>query len=84
MGFVGYYKRFFKANGEQFAWREEQENAFLTLQTMMVEVLVITYPDYSKEYVLDTDDGGDSSALSQNLERKKRVVACYIKTFSGY
>ena len=50
----------------------------------LVEAPVFTYPDPSRQYVLDTDTSNDAAGavLLQMVEGEECVVAYYSKTFS--
>ena len=45
---------------------------------------MFTYPDPSRQYILDTDASNEAAGavLSQMVEGEERVVAYYSKTFS--
>ena len=97
LGFVGYYRRFcpdfatiarplniLSSKEVQFQWGAEEETAFQRLKTLLIEAPVLTYPDPSRQYILDTDASNEAAGavLSQMVEGEERVVAYYSKTFS--
>ena len=58
--------------------------AFERLKALLVEAHVLTYPDPSRQYILDTDASNKTAGavLLQMVEGKECVVAYYSKTFS--
>ena len=97
LGFVGYYRRFcpdfattarplnvLTSKDTPFRWEQEEEDAFRQLKTQMMEAPVLTYPDPSRPYILDTDASNEAAGgvLSQEVDGVERVVAYYSKTFS--
>ena len=62
----------------------EEETAFQQLKTLLIEAPVLTYPDPSWQYILDTDASNEAAGavLSQMVEGEEHVVAYYSKTFS--
>ena len=61
-----------------------EEAAFQRLKTLLIEAPVLTYPDPSRQYILDTDASNEAAGavLSQMVEGVECVVAYYSKTFS--
>ena len=97
LGFVGYYRRFcpdfatiarplnvLSSKEVRFQWGVEEETAFQRLKTLLIEAPVLTYPDPSRQYILDTDASNEAAGavLSQMVDGEERVVAYYSKTFS--
>ena len=95
--FVGYYKRFcqefatiakllnvLSSKEVKFRWGAEEEMAFQQLKTLLIKAPVLTYPDPSRQYILDTNASNEAAGavLSQMVEGEERVVAYYSKTFS--
>ena len=83
MGFIGYYRRFFKdfatlarplnrltSRDVPFEWKEDEEKAFQALRSLMIQAPVLAYPQPGIEYILDTDASADGAGavLSQYLE----------------
>ena len=62
----------------------EEETAFQQLKTLLIEAPMLTYPDPSRQYILDTDASNEAAGavLSQMVEGEERVVAYYSNTFS--
>ena len=97
LGFVGYYRRFcpdfatiarplniLSSKEVKFQWGPAEETAFQQLRALLIEAPVLTYPDPSRQYILDTDASNEAAGavLSQIVEGEERVVAYYSKTFS--
>ena len=61
-----------------------EETAFQLLKTLLIEASVLTYPEPSRQYILDTDASNKAAgaALLQMVEGIEWVVAYYSKTFS--
>ena len=88
LGFVGYYRRFcpdfatiarplnvLSSKEVRFQWGVEEETAFQQLKTLLIEAPVLTYPDPSRQYILDTDASNEAAGavLSQMVEGEERV-----------
>ena len=97
LGFMGYYRRFcpdfatiarplniLSSKATKFQWGTPEEAAFQRLKTLLMEASVLTYPDPSRQYILDTDASSEAAGavLSQIVEGEECVVAYYSKTFS--
>ena len=97
LGFVGYYRRFcpdfattakplnvLTSKETAFRWGPDEENAFQELKQRMVEAPILTYPDPSRPYILDTDASNEAAGgvLSQEVDGEEKVVAYFSKTFS--
>ena len=97
LGFVGYYRRFcpdfvtiarplnlLTSKETAFKWEEEEEAAFQTLKSLLTNAPVLTYPDPTKPYILDTDASNEAAGavLSQEIDGQEHVVAYFSKTFS--
>ena len=97
LGFVGYYRRFcpdfatiakplniLTSKEKAFHWGPEEEDAFQQLKRRMTDTPVLTYPDPSRAYILDTDASNDAAGavLSQEVDGEEKVVAYFSKTFS--
>ena len=80
LGFAGYYRRFVRdfaciarplyrmtERTATFTWTEECQGAFNELCKRLCSAPVLAYPDFSKQFILDTDasDIGIGAVLSQ-------------------
>ena len=90
LGLCTYYRRFVEGfatiasplhqltrEGTRFQWSEECQQAFEDLKRKLAESPVLSYPDPSLPYILDTD-----AVLSQIHEGQESVVAYYSKKFT--
>lgn len=90
LGLASYYRRFVKGfadiarplhklveKGKRFQWGEDCQGAFEKLKTCLTTAPVLTYPDPSKSFILDTDasEVGIGAVLSQAEGETERVVA---------
>jgi len=90
LGLASYYRRFIKnfatiasplhklfENKTQFRWTKECQVAFDCLSHHLVSAPILTLPDWSKPFILDTDtsDTGIGAVLSQIHDNKEHVVA---------
>ena len=97
LGLCSYYRRFIyqfsdiakplhnlTKKGQAFLWTEECMNAFVTLKQKLTEAPVLAYPDFEKEFILDTDVSYVSIAavLSQKIDGKEHVIAYASRTLS--
>ena len=80
LGFASYYRRFIKKfaeiakplhrlteRGATFCWNDSCQSAFDTLRELLTSAPVLSYPDFTREFILDTDasDSGIGAVLSQ-------------------
>ena len=92
LGFANYYRRFVKnfaaiagplqhltEKNTTFEWTIECQHAFHKLRACLVSSPVLSYPDYSRRFVLDTDasDTGIGAVLSQMKDDGSEVVTAY-------
>ena len=97
LGFVGYYRKFcpdyataakplnkIAAKGATFKWGAEEQEAFDKLRGFIMESPVLAYPDFTKDFLVDTDASldGAGAVLSQIVDGEERVIAYFSKTFS--
>jgi len=93
LGLCNYYRKFIKSyakiarnleamcgnnNKDKLVWTEECENGFNELKNALIKTPILVYPDYKKEFILDTDASFDTigAVLSQQDEHgNERVIA---------
>ena len=91
LGFCSYYRRFMQnfaqiakplhkltEQNAKFKWTNECQKAFEQLRNCLSTTPILAYPDFSREFVLDTDasDTGIGAVLTQEDEQgNDRVIA---------
>lgn len=91
LGLVGWYRRFIpnfsnitapisdllKKSNSKFVWNVNAENAFKQLKQMLVSDPILTCPDYSKPFIIQSDasDSGIGGILVQGEGEEERVIA---------
>ena len=91
LGFASYYRQFVEdfarvtrplhcltERAATFAWTSECQDAFKELRQRQTSAPVLSYPDFSRQFILDTDasDTGIGGVLSQvDADGRERVVA---------
>ena len=80
LGLCSYYRKFIKnfasvakplhkltEKGKKFVWSTECQHAFELLKAKLTDTPILTYPDFSKPFILDTDASDQSigAVLSQ-------------------
>ena len=92
LGICNYYRRFIKdysrkaraleeicgKNKEKLIWTEICETAFEDMKKALTETPILAYPDFRKDFILDTDASFDTigAVLSQkDSEGRERVIA---------
>ena len=96
LGLISYYRRFIRdcsqvakplyrlmERSKPFHWTAECDQAFKRLREYLTTPPVLVFPDFSREFILDTDasDQGIGAVLSQvQSDGQKRVVA-YVTGF---
>jgi hypothetical protein len=104
LGLAGYYRKFIRQYGVickpltnllrkniPFVWSPQVDDAFLTLKHALVNAPVLALPDFSKEFVLETDacatgvgavlmqQGHPLAFLSKALGMKNQTMSIYDK-----
>ena len=71
--------------GRQFRWTIECESAFAILKNRLTNTPILTFPDHSKEFTLDTDTSqeGIGAVLSHEQDGQEWVDACASRTLSN-
>ena len=101
LGLTGYYRRFVEhfaritaplnekmQKGVEWSWTEACERAFVELKRVMMDDIVLAYPDWDKPFILDTDASNVAlgAMLSQetivNGKKVERPIAAYSKSLS--
>ena len=99
LGFAGYYRKFIerfaetaaplfsslKKRKKNFIWSEEDEQAFRDLKAKLTEYTSLSYPDWAKQFILDTDCselamGAVLAQLDENQDEKP--IAFFSKKLS--
>ena len=93
LGLTNYYRKFLKDyakyskvleglcgknKDKKIIWTEECEEAFRKLKEKMIDTPILAYPDFEKEFILDTDASFDTigAVLSQkDTYGRERVIA---------
>lgn len=91
LGLCSYYRRFIHSfaqiseplhaltqKGKLFVWTETEQEAFNSLRHALTNAPILSYPDFSKEFLLFTDASNTAigCVLSQlNADNKERVIA---------
>lgn len=106
LGLTGYYRKFIKhyailsqplsallKKGVMFVWTDNTETAFQVLKSALITAPVLSLPDFSQQFVVDTDacDVGIGAVLSQKghplafvsraLGPKNRALSVYEKEY---
>ena len=91
LGLSQYYRRFVKDfssiaaplheaivhNSKKIIWGDEQEEAFIELKKALSQPPIMSHPDFSKDFIIDTDasDVGVGAVLSQLHDGREHVIA---------
>ena len=95
LGLSSYYRRFVKGfsciaaplfcllkKGEAFLWTEKCQTAFTSLQEALLKAPILSPPDLTLPFVLDTSNVGSGAVLAQVTPGGERVVAYYSRIFN--
>jgi len=97
LGLANYYRTFVPKFSEvaeplirlteksnDFAWTEDCDSAFQALKDKLSSPPILAYPDFSEDFILDTDASnlGMGAVLSQMQDGKEVVIAYASKKFS--
>lgn len=90
LGFCSYYRKYIEGFANiakplhnltektaKFIWTDACETSFNTLKTYLTSAPIITHPDFTKPFILDTDASGTAigAVLSQMQDDNERVIA---------
>ena len=97
LGLCSYYRRFIAnfshvakpltrltEKNQKFDWTTECSEAFEKLKNLLVTSPILTHPDFSKSFILDTDasDQAIGAVLSQKVGNTEKVVAYASRTLT--
>ena len=98
LGLCSYYRKFIRnfadiarplhkitEHTKVFDWTDECEDSFKTLKTKLTETPILTHPDFSLPFILDTDASHQAvgAVLSQVQDGNEKVVAYASKALSN-
>ena len=97
LGLASYYWRFIKnyatissplhkltERSRQFKWTDECAQAFSGLKHKLTNAPILSFPDFTKPFLLDTDasHSGTGAVLSQEIDGQEKVIAYASRTLS--
>ncbi|CAC5390757.1 unnamed protein product [Mytilus coruscus] len=97
LGLCGYYRRYIRnfsdtakslhqmtEKGREFLWTNDSHEAFEKLKGKLVSAAVLSHPDFSQTFILDTDASNRAigGVLSQVIDGEKHVIAYGSRTLS--
>ena len=98
LGLCSYFRKFIRnfadiarplhkitEHSKVFGWTDECEDSFKTLKTELTETPILTHPDFSLPFILDTDASHQAvgAVLSQVQDGNEKVVAYASKALSN-
>lgn len=93
LGLIGYYRRFIKRYTEvatpmtdllkkdSFIWNKKATSSFLSLKEAMTTTPILSYPDFSKQFIVETD--ACMVGIGAVLLQEKHPIAYYSSKISG-
>jgi len=97
LGLATYYRKFVKnfaqvaaplyrltERNKVWTWAKECNRAFITLKEKLTSAPILAFPDFTKQFILDTDASayGVGAVLTQSVEGQDRVVAYASRTLT--
>ena len=97
LGLCSYYRKFIRGFSSlakplhhltekdvKFEWSSECQNAFSKLKNLLTQAPVLSYPEPSSSFILDTDASGVGlgAVLSQVQDGQEKVIGYYSRTLS--
>lgn len=97
IGMASWYRRFIKGFSEitvpitslirkagKFIWNSEAENALNILKTALTSAPILSTPDFSKEFTIQTDasDSGMGAVITQIFDEEERVIEYMSQKFT--
>ena len=97
LGLTGYYRQFVQGYSEiarcltdltrddvKWRWGDEEQKAFETLRDNLISDKIMSYPDFSKPFIIKCDASLTSTGfvLAQKVDNKERVIAYGSKKLS--
>ena len=98
LGLAGYYKRFIPnfskiakpltellKKNTPYVWNDKTKETFISLKTLLTTEPLLQYPDFSKPFILTTDDYNDAigAVLSQGSIGKDPPIARASRTLNN-
>lgn len=98
MGLMGFYQKFIHRYShvtapitdllkktKKFRWSEEADNALSELKSVLTSAPVLSNPDYSRPFLIETDASqlAVGAALMQEFDEGKRIIGYFSKKLSS-
>jgi transposase InsO family protein len=95
LGMIGYFRSFIKnfaeiarpmydllKKGIAFVWGKEQQKAFELLKAQLMAEPVLSFPDFSKPFILTTDASGYAigAVLTQDFDDGEHLITCHSRS----